>query len=51
MAETRDTVPKGLKETMGDVTKIYFPDYNVAIKGAKGTVIIKEISLGQIKIQ
>lgn len=50
LSAAKDLYGSGIKESMGESSKFIFPDYNLSIKGAKGTVIITEISIGKIDI-
>ncbi len=35
-----------VKQSLGYASKFYFPEYNLTVKGLKGTVIITEITIG-----
>lgn len=35
-----------VKESLGYASKFFFPEYNLTVKGLKGTVIITEITIG-----
>ena len=50
LSKAKELYGKGIKEALGDVSKFLFVDYNISIKGLKGTVIISEITLGNIDI-
>jgi len=50
LSKAKELYGKGIKESLGEVSKFSFPEYNVSVKGKKGTVIISEITRGDIKI-
>ena len=39
-----------VKESLGYASKFFFPEYNLTVKGLKGTVIITEITIGNRSI-
>ena len=50
LSRAKDLYGSGIKQSLGEVSKFSFPEHNISIKGARGTLIINEISIGDIKI-
>ncbi|MEQ8189204.1 MAG: hypothetical protein ABRQ39_14620 [Candidatus Eremiobacterota bacterium] len=42
---------KSIKQSLGYASKFFFPEYNLTVKGLKGTVIITEITIGSYYIR
>ncbi|MEQ8173106.1 MAG: hypothetical protein ABRQ38_29750 [Candidatus Eremiobacterota bacterium] len=40
-----------IKQSLGYASKFFFPEYNLTVKGLKGTVIITEIIIGNERIR
>mgnify|MGYP006966066879 FL=1 len=40
-----------VKQSLGYASKFFFPEYNLTVKGLKGTVVITEITIGSDRIR
>ena len=40
-----------IKQSLGYASKFFFPEYNLTVKGLKGTVVITEITIGSDRIR
>lgn len=50
LSKAKELYGKGIKQSLGSKTQFIFPEYNLSVKGKKGTTVITDISIGEVKI-
>jgi hypothetical protein len=50
LSKAKELYGKGVKQSLGSKTQFIFPEYNLSVKGKKGTTVITDISIGKVKI-